>query len=380
MKLKSLLAASVAASALVAAAPAQSGSYISVFGGFGSIDPSGLDIDLGPYTFPSGTETSPVGTQSFSKFVDTLWVLDPSTHAPNSQTSSHKTSQFSNFYVTAHNRNTNTVRVHSAVSLATNEDNIDVGYVVGVAAGYSFDFNVRLELELSHRFNDLGGVRNLNGGANATIYRHITDYYTGTIKRYSITKLMTSYTTQKSYSFTYTYTGTGSSIKNTNITNTIGTKTYTHKTHTNLINSVSNFTINAARTLQQTESSIQVRTESSGHVSGYAVMANVWYDLEVRDSPIVPFFGVGVGLANLSVEYDRRIVTPTSTISYGSSTDDMVLAWQAGVGVGFSLGNGMRLTGQYRYFGAEDLTLPGGGIVGVQSHSGLIGLHIPFGN
>ena len=48
---------------------------------------------------------------------------------------------------------------------------------------------------------------------------------------------------------------------------------------------------------------------SDGEVSAFSLMANVWYDIDLGNSPITPFLGAGVGMAKVDVEH-RGAMTP----------------------------------------------------------------------
>lgn len=149
-----------------------------------------------------------------------------------------------------------------------------------------------------------------------------------------------------------------------------------------------------------------------GSLSAFSIMANVWYDFPLGNTGIVPFVGVGIGTANLTLDYVITARTPstfirnrnadaniaslytdqapkitgtvpnptTITRTWGThlKNDQAVLAYQFGAGIGYEFDNGVRLTGQYRYFATGDADF-GQATMGVETSDVLFGLIIPLG-
>ena len=380
MKLKSMLVASAAATALASGLSAEAGTYVSLFGGVSSLGSDGADLQFGPYihtafaipNYGTSSTTLPAHVSNTRKFL-------PSDHSPQSTTGRNGDQFFTSMLVTDLDHKQQTSAVNNSVSFTFEEDNMDMGFVVGAALGYEFDMGFRVELELSQRQNDIGGPRNLHGVNNRTVYRHITNTFIGSAKFYTTSK--TSITT----------------------TTTTGAATNTHQNYIAL-STATKTTFIREYTLTGYDSTAEGRAFVEGDVTTFAIMANLWYDFDIgRDAPVTPFFGVGVGLANVDIAYGGNVVLrhdynvyngtvgtsgtvntslpamPINGTVGNSDTSDWVPAWQIGGGLAFDLGNNMSLSAQYRYFGTGEVTTPRGNTFAVQSHAALLGLTIPFG-
>lgn len=106
-----------------------------------------------------------------------------------------------------------------------------------------------------------------------------------------------------------------------------------------------------------------------GTVRTFAIMANVFYDIELG-SPIVPYVGGGVGYARTEVK-----------ASHVFSGDDKNFAWQLGAGFNYTIDEHMSLGVGYRYFNGGDIdveipTLTDPALVNyeVEDHAGIISL------
>ena len=128
-----------------------------------------------------------------------------------------------------------------------------------------------------------------------------------------------------------------------------------------------------------------VRGVSDGDLTIWSMMANVWYDFDMGDSPIVPFVGAGLGVASLGLDYSAAgngtyttAYSATNVFSATARTDDSswAFAYQFGAGVGYDFGGGL-LTAQYRYFGTRDADV-GFTDIGVESHNFMIGASFPL--
>lgn len=114
-----------------------------------------------------------------------------------------------------------------------------------------------------------------------------------------------------------------------------------------------------------------------GSTSFFSVMANVWYDFNIAGN-WETFVGVGLGMAqanvnDLEINYNGYAYTD---IADGS---DWVFAYQFGVGAGYNLDNGVRLSAQYRYFGTDEAEIDGVHLEGEASDF-LFGISFPLGN
>jgi len=334
MNLKSALIGSAAAGALCLAAPAHANDfYVSVFGGFNSLD--GDDISFGPFSYSTLASytvfTGGYGFGALSRVSgNTTWIF------PGSGSVVFKT--ISTIYA----------RTYAS---GFRESEFDEGFVFGFAGGLSFGEGWRGELELAWRKNDMGDNNPISVSQRLDTYRFIPQYVYGFGLVYTGGTLL--------YSTTFT-TGNPLTWTNTN-------PTYTQR-------------------------SVSATATGSGEVSSFAIMANIWKDFELGgDSPVIPFVGFGVGMVNLDVDYSGRAVLPTNTLNsissvttiqntavFGTQADGWTWGAQAAVGLAYDFG-GMTLSAQYRYFTTGDIDLAGQDF-GVSSHEGLIALIFPLGN
>jgi len=326
MKLKSVLATSAAAGALLGASAAHADhAYISVFGGWSSSD---SDVSVGSFSASATATTTATrqfqgdGSKSFGPptFSDTYDVSDP-------------------FALTIDYYSRQTFS-----SLVTAEgfiDEADSGFVVGGAVGMDFDDGWRFELEAAYRAFDIGERHVLAGYQSVGSYTYVRYSIAGYVQNVGDT-----YTTADPYVITGSRSG--------------GTGT-----------------------------AITANANSDGDLTSFSLMANVWYDYQLGNSPVSLIFGGGLGAAKLDLDYHARVTLPANTLgsytfpSVTTSTrrtaDDWVFAWQAGAGLGYEFDGGMMLSAQYRYFSAGDIEVMGQD-VGLSSHEALIGLSIPLGN
>ena len=87
-----------------------------------------------------------------------------------------------------------------------------------------------------------------------------------------------------------------------------------------------------------------------------AMTANAWYDLDTGTA-FLPYIGVGLGVANVSVTLAGATENADPTFK-GAGWG---FAYQAGVGVGFEVAEGFSLTAGYQFFGTLEtvVTDPG---------------------
>jgi opacity protein-like surface antigen len=94
-----------------------------------------------------------------------------------------------------------------------------------------------------------------------------------------------------------------------------------------------------------------INSKGDGDFSATSLMLNGYWDLETG-SPIVPYFGGGIGIANVSANkvkfFDEGIRTRYV------DDDDTVFAYQLAAGIAFALNPAMALDLGYRYFGTSD--------------------------
>lgn len=96
----------------------------------------------------------------------------------------------------------------------------------------------------------------------------------------------------------------------------------------------------------------------SGHVSTFAIMANLWYDIDIG-SKFVPYIGGGAGWGRHQVTF---VATDTDDLVMESnfSRDSVHLerngfVYQLGAGVNYEIMHDVQLGLGYRYFHAQDI-------------------------
>ncbi len=89
-------------------------------------------------------------------------------------------------------------------------------------------------------------------------------------------------------------------------------------------------------------------TVPSGETTIITLMGNSYYDIPAVGN-ILPFFGVGVGIANIEFQLDTGVDASTA------------IAYQAMLGAGYPLAEKIIIDIQYRFFGTSDATLRAGG-------------------
>ena len=378
MDLKKILIGTTAAVALSAGASAQASDYyISVFGGFSTLD-SGFDVgasgssqnqildwNFGKYNAIS----QPTDTINFSSVTGTpTWF----TFVGGKPTGPH--------YF-------NTKYIGLSMSITTNqhtagawEGGFDSGFVVGAAIGTSLGGNWRGELEVAYRSHDVDDTVRLRGlaGYGLNMERNLI-LRQGTLE---INGDLIAAAEAK-------YTGTGTSPS--------------ELAH------------------QSVTAPIDTRVSVTGDASTWSFMANIWYDFDGFDK-ITPFVGAGIGFAQMSFNHALSWSTAISTyqlssiskylpsgtaytkvgsltgtnilgtssftfggpgtrvfnLSYSVDSDDWAMAYQFGAGVSYAVGNGMELSAQYRYFGTGEFDFGPQAAFDAESHNFLIGLRIPL--
>lgn len=90
---------------------------------------------------------------------------------------------------------------------------------------------------------------------------------------------------------------------------------------------------------------------ADGDFSATSLMLNGYWDLETG-SPIVPYFGGGIGFANVSAN-NVKVFDDLGMVSFVDD-DDNVFAYQLAAGIAFALNPVMTLDLGYRYFGTSD--------------------------
>ena len=95
-----------------------------------------------------------------------------------------------------------------------------------------------------------------------------------------------------------------------------------------------------------------------GRESTFAMMANVWYDINIG-SKLVPYVGGGVGAATAQ---NSGVIIDVSRIAFVDATFDnryFGMAWQLGAGVHYEFMHGANIGLGYRYFRGPDFHYAG---------------------
>ena len=88
-----------------------------------------------------------------------------------------------------------------------------------------------------------------------------------------------------------------------------------------------------------------------GDTSALTFMANAYYDHELRNSPLTPYIGFGLGIADA----DTEVVIP----GFGTlKATDTEFAYQFMAGAGYEVSPTVVVTGGYRFFGVADSGAP----------------------
>lgn len=364
MKLRSKLAISTAAIALMSASSAQASDlYLSLFGGISTFDDdltlrqsrstssvSGKHL-LSNITLGSGLLTTSFQT-GYSTYIYTGSPSGFSTYITIFSTSR----TIGNYRTTGKLFGTTTNFQNSAFNW---RDDFSNGFVVGGAFGMDFGDGWRGELELAYRSNDVdsgGNFRRMN---------------TGVLSQFSYVATAT----RKSYRYAYSI----SSVLYTNtFTYNVGVGTATGTTTILAGSSYGLGPYKGTGTTTPLTGSATGRFSSGGEANTWSIMANLWYDFDLGNN-FFTTFGGGIGAAHLDLEYNASMATYFSgTASYRLDDSGWGFAYQVGAGLGYELGGGMTLSAQYRYFGTTDIDV-GNTDLAVQSHNFLVGLNIPLG-
>jgi len=340
MNLKSVLVTGAAACALLTAGVAQADNYyLSVFGGWSS-----PDNEASVSSFTRRTAYVNLGIRQ------NYWTNISPVFGTNSGAFSSAIHAFPNPFVGYYATVTNSIIGTTQISALTDE--FDSGFVVGAALGMDFQDGWRAELEATYRSFEIG---------QSVTLAVPQGYYSKSIFDQRITGNLYFYLDDS----LATLTGSGSYTSGNPFTRT-GTVTWTLYT-----------------------TGVTVPAHTDGDITSFSLMANLWYDYQLGNSPFALTLGVGAGAAKLDVDYTARFTFPSntqpfttfagSTLTLQSEADDWVFAWQLGAGLGYEIGNGMMLSAQYRYFSTGDLDA-GGQDLSIDAHEGLIALNIPFGN
>lgn len=283
MSIKSALLAGTAAIAIASPAFAGTGdAYISLFGGWSSLAETGFNhyqrdtssYDKQAYFIQRGRQVFQTAIQK-------------------SVTKNSKFSTTKTFVTNFGSRRTGilTRTAHYDYQRSFSGDVTEEGFVIGAALGVDLMQGLRVEVEAAFRRYDLDEAGMLD---NVSFYRNYLRRDAIYTYLYPVPSFTGSFNTRFKYPTKL-------------LTNTTGTRTFnnqttpvTYKTDAN----VKNYWTNVST------SNLPVIVE--GELASFSFMVNLWYDLPLGDSGIVPFVGGGVGVANLTLDY--RVRTPSDIV------------------------------------------------------------------
>jgi len=87
-----------------------------------------------------------------------------------------------------------------------------------------------------------------------------------------------------------------------------------------------------------------------GDISALSFMVNGFYDFHSPNFPLVPYLGVGLGIANIDADITIPSLSPLAVVDDSAT----VAAFQLMVGLGYNINPTTTLTFDYRYFVTED--------------------------
>jgi opacity protein-like surface antigen len=123
-----------------------------------------------------------------------------------------------------------------------------------------------------------------------------------------------------------------------------------------------------------------VTVDGEGDVNAISFLVNGFFDIETK-SPFTPYFGGGIGIANVDIEVDS-ISGGGIFIPINESADDTVFAFQLGAGVGYAINESVTLDFSYRFIDTtSELELEDFGPdvkADFRSHNFLLGVRYSF--
>ncbi len=449
MSIKYALLASTAALALTSPAFGAAGdAYVSLFGGWSSAAEEDIyhhRMETAGYTRPAGPQyLGLVGQNTVANFsldgVRSTVVFSKTTVVPTKVGSTTKTIYRGAFYgrnaVFSYSRFQD-YKYTRNFSGDVSED----GWVVGAALGIELMVGLRAEVEAAFRRYDLEQAGTLNTvNINRTYLRRDAiynyRYHANTPTGYNLpsTSPFVNLPTDLSGP-PYSTATTGTKSNPGELAYSVVTKVLGTVTRSELKSPITQFNrFNYNTQMDATNVPVSV----DGELSAFSFMVNLWYDLPLGNTGLVPFIGGGVGVANLTLNYrmrgaelvfgtgssvlpggkyneflfhktDSTVVTsktynqpgPTPTytkqilqdlgyIAPGTTNvtrafstdikeDEAVLAYQFGAGLGYEFRNGLRLTAEYRYFATGNASFGFGADASIESNDVLIGVSFPLG-
>ncbi|MFO7606659.1 MAG: outer membrane beta-barrel protein [Desulfurivibrionaceae bacterium] len=109
-----------------------------------------------------------------------------------------------------------------------------------------------------------------------------------------------------------------------------------------------------------------------GDVNSMALMGNFFVDFNYG-AAVTPFVGAGIGVANVEYELDSITGIPLNV-----SDDDTVFAYQAALGVAFSISETAKIDLSYRYFATADPEFDGNNEIEYATSNIMAGFRVNF--
>ncbi len=104
------------------------------------------------------------------------------------------------------------------------------------------------------------------------------------------------------------------------------------------------------------------RRPGDGHVSGRAVTLNLYYDIPIRNSPLKPYLGAGIGVYSTKIHDLTNDILASLPAAFGGplvvreEKSNEVFAFQVRAGLGYEVSQNVTLFLGYRYFNGKTLT------------------------
>lgn len=123
---------------------------------------------------------------------------------------------------------------------------------------------------------------------------------------------------------------------------------------------------------------------ASSDLTAFSLMGNIYYDLNDISDKFTPFFTGGLGISRLSAETEIDIPEnfgggTNAALSGTSDEDDIVFAYQLGIGGSYRIDSERTFVLGYRYVGTGDANFDGSEVSDISSHEIYIGFRFPIG-
>lgn len=114
--------------------------------------------------------------------------------------------------------------------------------------------------------------------------------------------------------------------------------------------------------IEAVSASVTGRRPGDGNVTGRAFMLNLYYDIPIRNSPLKPYLGGGIGIYNTKINNLTNDLLASVPAQFGGpfivedEKSNEVFAFQIRAGLGYEINSTWTVFLGYRYFGGSTLT------------------------